>query len=71
MAEAIERVRPWGVDVASGVERAPAARMRSRSAGFIANAKAVPELHSRRSCAPVRSVLCKPGGPFDWQIERD
>ncbi|MEZ5263255.1 MAG: phosphoribosylanthranilate isomerase [Acidimicrobiales bacterium] len=70
VAEAIERVRPWGVDVASGVERAPGRKDALKVSRFIANAKAVPELHSPSELRS-RSERGVPGGPFDWQIERD
>jgi phosphoribosylanthranilate isomerase len=62
VVEAIERVRPWGVDVSSGVEAAPGRKDPLKVSRFIANAKEVallrphpaPGLPSRRA-------------PFDWQ----
>jgi len=38
VAEAVRRVRPYGVDVASGVERAPGDKDLARVARFVANA---------------------------------
>ena len=38
VAEAIERVRPWGVDVSSGVERAPGVKDPDKVTRFVANA---------------------------------
>lgn len=40
VAEAIARVRPWGVDVASGVEAAPGAKDPNKVALFVKNARA-------------------------------
>lgn len=39
VAEAIAVVRPWGVDVASGVERAPGVKDRERVSRFVQNAR--------------------------------
>ncbi len=40
VAEAIRRLRPWGVDVVSGVEAAPGRKNPTRVRDFIANARA-------------------------------
>lgn len=40
VGEAISRVRPFGVDVSSGVEEAPGVKDEKKVAAFIANAKA-------------------------------
>ena len=42
VAEAIATMRPWGVDVASGVEAAPGRKDPSKVASFVANARAAP-----------------------------
>jgi len=39
VAEAVRQVRPWGVDVASGVERAPGVKDHEKTARFIREAK--------------------------------
>ena len=43
VAEAIARLRPWGVDVASGVEASPGRKDPARVRAFLANARAVAE----------------------------
>jgi len=40
VAEAIAALRPWGVDVASGVEAAPGRKDRYKVRGFVARARA-------------------------------
>lgn len=40
VAEAISKLNPWGVDVASGVERAPGRKDREKLSAFIRNARA-------------------------------
>lgn len=57
--EAIERVRPWGVDVSSGVERRPGHKDPIKVGRFIANAKAAQPVG-------VVGVEHRPA-PFDWQ----
>jgi phosphoribosylanthranilate isomerase len=42
VAEAIRRVRPWGVDVASGVETSPAHKDPEAMARFVAEARGAP-----------------------------
>ncbi len=60
VAEAIARVRPWGVDVASGTEAAPGRKDPLKLRAFIANAKAA---------GGVSADEFEPDGdrPFDWQ----
>jgi phosphoribosylanthranilate isomerase len=56
VAEAISRVRPWGVDAATGVEREPGHKDPRKLRAFIANAKAAEE--------PVYEGPA--AGPYDW-----
>lgn len=43
VAEAISRVRPWGVDVASGIESAPGVKDSDKVARFVKNARTAVE----------------------------
>jgi phosphoribosylanthranilate isomerase len=60
VADAIEKVRPWGVDVATGVESAPGHKDARLVRDFIRNA---------RAAEPVGYRGDEARRPFDWQEE--
>jgi phosphoribosylanthranilate isomerase len=63
VAEAIDRVRPWGVDVSSGVESTPGHKDPLKVSRFVAHAKAAAPEHVH----PMGERLGHGGAPFDWQ----
>ena len=58
VAEAIDRVKPWGVDVATGVEDGPGRKDARKVRDFIRNA---------RAAAPRRYRGDEDERPFDWE----
>jgi phosphoribosylanthranilate isomerase len=65
VAEAIERVRPWGVDVASGVETEPRSGRKDprKVRRFVEAAKTAGERLTREGWVPGPDI------PYDWQAE--
>ena len=63
VAQAIEIVRPWGVDVASGVESAPGRKDVLAMREFVATAK---DAGSRYEDSG-ETEMPAPDAPFDWQ----
>jgi phosphoribosylanthranilate isomerase len=59
VATAIERVRPWGVDVASGVEKEPGRKDPVKLRDFV---------HAARAAAPA-AYIGPDELPYDWADE--
>ena len=60
VGEAIDRVRPWGVDVASGVESAPGVKDATLMRRFI---------NAAQEAEPADYHGSEDTKPFDWQLE--
>jgi phosphoribosylanthranilate isomerase len=60
VAEAVERIRPWGVDVSTGVESSPGHKDPLRVRDFVRNARTAEP-------APYEGDLDRP--PYDWEGE--
>ncbi len=64
VGDAIRRIRPWGVDVATGVESSPGRKDPRKLRRFITAAHAIGEVveEDERPPQPV-------DGPYDWELD--
>ena len=74
VGEAIRLVRPWGVDVSTGVEQRPGRKDPGKLRRFVVEAReaaaGVTELSGDRAIDLTDDVVAGVTRPWDWQIDQ-
>jgi phosphoribosylanthranilate isomerase len=65
VAEAIQRVRPWGVDVSSGVESSPGHKEARKLMRFVKTAHEAGEALAEDELPEPAALVA----PFDWEVD--
>lgn len=66
VGQAIAHLRPWGVDVSTGVESAPGVKDPGKLRAFVS---AVRDAEAAADPGSDPTPTVNPAGPFDWQTE--
>ena len=69
VGEAIRTVRPWGVDVSTGVEEKPGRKDPKKMREFVAEARRAARVVEDRTIDPNRDEVAGVTRPWDWQVD--